>query len=505
MKQDVKIIDIHNCGNHRIKYHHSTGRIKNLMADGRVVKKRMFAITSLLFLLPAAVPQARGEETYSWRDCVIYTAGHNPELLSSLEAINQSKSSVGIARSAYLPQASASFGLNTGKQVTVASTESGPDYTRSITSNVSSMISNDLDKKLKPKTKGVTNSLSYGISGRQLVFDGLKTIYDIKSAETMVDDARYQYVLTSSQVRFNLRSAFVQLLKAQDSIAIYRDIVNRWKKNYDLVNQRYRAGMEHRGSLLNAEATLAQARLDLLQSERGVGVAQRSLLRQMGILSFRPVRIEGTLANADQDRNRPDFDSIMQSHPTVLRAMNQREAAAYSEKSRIASFLPVISASGSVERSESRSSTDTSRTHSSASGSQKSTDLSAGINISMPLLTGGSNYYNLKKAKSQSRKLKADEISAREQVMLDLDQKWNDWQNAIDAVNVQRKFLDAAQERAKIAEASYSIGLVLFDNWIIIENELAQRKKSYLEAKANELIAEAQWTQAKGETLAYDK
>ena len=72
-------------------------------------------------------------------------------------------------------------------------------------------------------------------------------------------------------------------------------------------------------------------------------------------------------------------------------------------------------------------------------------------------------------------------------------------------MEVQRKFLNAAEERARIAEAEYSLGLVIFDNWIIIEDQLAQTKQSYLDALANQLTTEAQWIQAKGETLAYDK
>ena len=76
-------------------------------------------------------------------------------------------------------------------------------------------------------------------------------------------------------------------------------------------------------------------------------------------------------------------------------------------------------------------------------------------------------------------------------------------QDAIESVDVQLKSLDAAQERSKIAQAQYSTGFINFDNWIIIENDLVSAKKSYLQAQANALLAEANWIQAKGETLEY--
>ena len=68
---------------------------------------------------------------------------------------------------------------------------------------------------------------------------------------------------------------------------------------------------------------------------------------------------------------------------------------------------------------------------------------------------------------------------------------------------MERKSLDAALERSKIAEAQYSIGFITFDNWIIIQDDLVRAKRSYLDARAAALQAEASWIQAKGETLEY--
>ena len=95
----------------------------------------------------------------------------------------------------------------------------------------------------------------------------------------------------------------------------------------------------------------------------------------------------------------------------------------------------------------------------------------------------------------------AEAQSGRDSVILTLEETWTELQDAIDKVQVQKKFLEASEERAKIAQAQYSSGLILFDNWIIIENDLVKTKKSFLDAQANALIAEANWIQAKGGTL----
>lgn len=447
---------------------------------------KVFAITSVCFLVLPAILSA--QEGFTWNDCVSMTRTNNPELKSSMELITQSRANSGIARSGYLPQISAGLKLNATQQL-IKTRDNNPN-----TSATQLLLDSINEKKWN-----YTKSYTYGISGRQLLFDSMRTVYDIKASESMIDDSRLQYMTTSSQVRLNLRVAFVQLLKSQESIAISKEISKRWKKNLDLVRMRYQAGREHKGSLLNAEANLAQAEYELLQAERDITIARINLLKIIGLPQYRPIQVDGPLSGIISDRKKPDIKDIVQSHPLLLRMKKQRESAAFTEKSKISSFLPVITAVGSVEKNASRYSSGLF-----TNGKTSGINISGGIEVTMPLTTGGNNYYNLIKAKSQERKLKADETVARQQVILDLEQKWNEWQNGIDRVSVQRKFLRAAEERSRIAEAQYSIGLVLFDNWIIIEDQLAKLKKSYLDARASEMIAEAHWLQAKGETLNYD-
>ncbi|OHD70941.1 MAG: hypothetical protein A2W19_08215 [Spirochaetes bacterium RBG_16_49_21] len=431
-------------------------------------------------------PAGYGADALSWRECVRLAKDKNPQLVSAQQVIRQNKAAKGITRSGYLPQISANLGAEVSRQ------EGGLSAGELAVYSAAGVGASQLLRQGVSTTSNKVEKYSYGVSGTQMLFDGLKTIYDVNSAQSLVEYAQYQYAYTSSQLRHDLRLAFVQLLKAQESIVISKEITARWKKNRELVLMRYKAGREHRGSLMSAEANLAQAHYRLLQAERSITAAQRGLLRQMGFYSFTSVRAGGTLRGAIQhDRNKPDFNNIVDAHPLVLQIVKRKESARYTEKSQIAGLSPVISATGSIGKSDDKF-------------LPKNTNWSAGVQATLPLFDGGNRYYNIEKARAAHRQLKADELNTREQVILALEQKWIDWQNAIDLVGVQRKFLAAAEERSRIAEAEYSLGLVLFDNWIIIEDDLAQKKLAYLDARANELNAEAEWIQAKGETLDYD-
>ena len=108
---------------------------------------------------------------------------------------------------------------------------------------------------------------------------------------------------------------------------------------------------------------------------------------------------------------------------------------------------------------------------------------------------------SIAKSESVYKETQSEERSGRDRVILTLEKNWKNFQDAVEWVLVKKKFLEAAKERAKIANAQYSTGLISFNDWIIIENNLVDAKKNYLNAEANSLEAKAYWIQAKGGTL----
>ena len=90
-------------------------------------------------------------------------------------------------------------------------------------------------------------------------------------------------------------------------------------------------------------------------------------------------------------------------------------------------------------------------------------------------------------------------------MLLTLETAWKDLQDAMTNVTVQKKFQDATEERAKIAGVQYESGLISFNDWIIIENSLVISRKTHLRARADMLLAEANWIQAIGGTLSHEE
>lgn len=389
----------------------------------------------------------------TWQDCVREAKENHPDLVSAGEQIYQAESDKAITKSTYLPQISSDAAGKTSK---TAGKDSAETY-------------------------------SYGVSAKQLLFDGFKTAQDIAAAFANIKSAQYNYNVTSSDVRLRLRTAFVELLKAQELEDITEDIAKRRKQNLDLVQLRYEAGREHKGALLTSGADLARAEFEVTQAQRDISLSQRKLTKELGRSQKAQIKAEGNFEIAYVDEV-PDFESLTDNTPFLRQLIAKKDTAGFGLKSAEAEFFPEVYANLSAGRTASKWPPD-------------KDEWSGGLSLSFPIFEGGSRIAKVDKARAKLNQTEADRRSGHDSIILTLEQTWKELQDAIDKVKVQQKFLEAAQERAKITQAQYSIGLVSFDDWSIIEDNLVQAKKAFLDAKANALIAQANWIQARGGTL----
>jgi len=419
----------------------------------RIPKYAKFLIMFLLFLSVPLI-EARAEEILTWEDCVKEAKKNHPDLLSAKEKLNQTKANKAITRSNLLPQISSSVSGRTSK----TAGENG------------------------------TDSYSYGITGKQTLFDGFKTFSDLAAASKNIESAQYNYQVTSSDIRLSLRTAFVELLRAQELLQITEDIATRRKQNVELVRLRYEVGREHKGSLLTAQANLAQAEFEVAQARRNIDLAERRLTKELGRTEMVPVRAKGDFEIKYSYQEKPDFERLSQNTPFMQGLIAKKEAARLGSKSAKANLFPQISANASTGGSASHWPPDRN-------------EWSVGVGLSLPLFEGGSRTAEISRANAAFKQAEADERSGRDSVILTLEDTWIGLQDAIDRIKVQQKFVEATEERAKIAQAQYSTGLISFDDWTIIEDGLVTAKKSFLDVQANALIAEANWIQATGGML----
>jgi outer membrane protein TolC len=415
------------------------------------MKGKLLFLPLLLCLLSSLVAFAESPPVLSWTDICIEANAHHPDLRSAQEKIRQATLALKNAQSAMFPQVSLSGSLS--------------------------------DKQ----------SYSLGINARQLLYDGLKTQLGIDQTRLSVTSARWAAAATSAQLRYRLRTAFINLWKQQELLTLSKTILARREQNLKLVQLLYDGGKEHLGALLTSKAQLFQARSDLTQQQRLLTVAQHSLSLELNWPETPPIQVTGNFALMLQHRYKtPDLTALVVAHPSIKSLELQQQIATLNRIAVDADGLPSLYASGGDQWG--------------GTLGQASTpgQWSANLSLSLTLWDSGARAASVEKADAVSRQLEWDLMSTKRQLRQSLESEWISLQNAQDQIEEQKQFLGASEVRAKIADAEYANGLLLFDNWSTIEDSLISTRQSLLNAQASALQAESSYIQAQGGSLEHN-
>jgi outer membrane protein TolC len=425
-----------------------------------MLMKRLLTVIAVLFSLFAGLPSQAAESiVLSWSDCLKEAAKNNPQLTASSQQIEQRKAEKRMAIAPMLPQISGQ--ASAGK---TGDFEGGD----------------------------IHDNNTYSATGDQLIFDGFKTYNEYKSAEQSVTASRHSYTAASSQVRYNLRVAFVNLLRAQALIPITEGIIERRKQNLEMIRLKYESGGEHVGAFELAEADYAQAQYDLRKARRDISSAQYALRKELGWANDVPVVAKGGFELQDRLKEKPDLRAIADGHPSVRVASAEKESAKYGIGAAKAEFFPTFSMSAEAGKIG-------------FGGFQSDNGWTVNVNASLPVFEGGQQVANTRRAKAKLVELSSTERSEYDAVLSELDSAWQSLDDAVEYRSVQEKYLKANETRAKIARAQYANGLLIFDNWVIIEDNYVKSQKSYVDAQAAMCTAEAAWVKAKGEALEHEE
>lgn len=396
----------------------------------------------------------RAEIPLTLNDSVHEVTDRNPELLAAQETLKAAEANFGAAASDYFPQLSGTMGTARG------GSSGGVGSTPATTVN------------------------SAGLDLRQNLFDGFKTISAREEAAANVDAVRADLAVLKSRLSQELVSAFADLHYAQESRRLARAILERRKANLDLVQLRYEGGREHKGSYLRIKAAHRSAGFDVDRAERSVLAARSVLVRVLGrdfndeLVAAEPVSVAPTPQS-------PDLVQITDETPEMRRAAAARIGSAARERSARGDFLPSLDASLSQRWSEDRW----------WPGDKSWT---GGVSLSLPIFTGGSTHYNWKSAQAERRRREALFRDTRSSVYVSLRSALNNFQNAVQAVEVQAEFLEAAKVRATIARSQYTSGLLKFEDWDLIENDLIDNEKQWLSDQRDAVRAQTAWDRARG-------
>jgi outer membrane protein TolC len=291
--------------------------------------------------------------------------------------------------------------------------------------------------------------------------------------------------LARAKVSYDLKAAYANMLYAKETEKITKDFQKRREDNLRMVELRYQSGRENKGSLLLSQAYLAQAKVDVLKARNARETSQSDLRKVLGWDDERDFDIEETLPLQEKVSPAVDYKAIAAATPLRLQAEAQVGVSQAGVTSARSGFYPSLSLTGSLGKADTQFFPERDR-------------WSVGATLSWPLFGGGKDYYASQSATSGLRAAKSNLSNVERGLQSTLKKAHTAFIEAVEDFKVSEAFLKAAQSRAEIARSKYNNGLMTFDEWDIIENDLINKSKIFLQAKRERILAEAAWEQAQG-------
>ncbi|MCX6998418.1 MAG: TolC family protein [Kiritimatiellaeota bacterium] len=406
---------------------------------------------------PAVVPALAA---LTLGDCLGEAARRQPDIAAAREAVHKAQFQYRAVVADFLPQLSASAGTSRSGSEAAAGYQVGSDN-------------------------------SVGLRAEQSLFTGGRDTARLAQSRAALRVAEEQLRAIRAQISSDVKTAFARLLSAQELMELSGVIAKRRELNVSLVDLRYEGGREHQGSLLRMQALRQQAVADEVAARRALAVGRRRLAAALGWREPGQLAIRGTLT-AGQPEGQPDFSTLALQTPNYRVAVAQEEAARAGVKLARSAYYPALSAQGAVNRAG-----DT--------WPPEQDSWSVGVQLSYPFFPGGRHVHDVHAAQAEQRRSAALCQSQDQQAAVLLEQSFADWQDAVESQRVQEDFVKAAQLRAEVGRSQYGTGLLSFDNWDLIENDLITQQKALLSARRDAVLAEAAWEKAQGVTLLPEK
>jgi len=408
------------------------------------------------WIFTPAVALAQAPKSLGWDDCVALALSRNPDLAASSLALQSSRYSYYGSFNGILPSLSLTNSYNDG-----SSSRSGSN-------------------KWEAQASASMNVFNLG---------DINNIRSSKASLTLAQASRRQ---TSANVRSSLRSAFSQVLFAQENVIVSRNILTMRQRGAQMLQLRYNSGQESKGNMMRSKAQALQAEVGVQQALRDLRSAQKNLARQLGLDDFQLVVGTGTLAVSTLPDSPPDrFEPFLSRRPDVAIQEATVQTAKVAVSQAWSPALPTLTANYSRSVSDRKEFPNDSYGWS-----------FTGL-LSFPLFGGGptATYFSVASAKKSLEKSEQDLRSIRDAAVADLESSYASFVGSAEQVRVQEALLTAARQRNDEADVRYSSGLMSYDNWEIIASDRINQERQAIQTELNAAQAEAVWNKSLGRGL----
>lgn len=405
---------------------------------------------------------AMGEEKWTLSQCIDYALKNNIQIQKSRVSEKEGEIALWQDKGALFP----SLSFSTNQSMGIRPFEQNTAIVQN------GQVTNTSNK--------ITYQGSYGLNANWTIWNGGINQKNIKAQELQNEITQLGTQQSELSIQEQIAQLYVQILYSTEAKKVNEQLAETAKSQYERGQQMLKQGQMSKADVAQLEAQWKSAQYDIINSETQVLNYKRQLkaLLELGIDT--PFDVTGTAPSDEQvlapiPSAQSIYEQAVSNRPEIKSAELSIDAANMSIDIARRGFYPTIGLSASAGDSHYSASKD-------AVGKQLKTNLnlSAGVNVSVPIFDNRRNKTSVEKAKLQK-------VSSE----LDLQDKKNTLANTIEnywlnANSNQQRFLSA---RAKVesAETSYELLDAQFKNGLKNIVELRQGHDNLVTAKQDEL------------------
>jgi outer membrane protein len=408
------------------------------------MRRRLWAVPLLALGLPAT--PGRGQELEERKPLTLkqaqeYALAHHPDVQAADLRTRAAEQGIRESRAAFFPQV-----------LGVATAVAAGDATRIAASG-------------GLNNPSVFQRESNGLLVSQLITDFGRTSNLTASSRYLAESAARGAEAVRARVLLGVNRAFFGVLGARALLRVADQTVEARELVLDRVSALAKAQLKSGLDVSFADVNLKQATLLRLRAQDRLETGFAELAAALGLPRHQVLGLaEEPIFPAPPDSVDELIKAALAGRPELLAVRAAREAAEKRAAAEKAELFPVLAAIGGVGFSPYRD------------NRLQETYATAGLNLVLPLFTGGRLQARAEEASLQARA--AAKVSDEEESQIEKDVRiaWLEARTAFKAMEVTQSLLESASRALELAESRYNLGISS-----IVELSQAQLQKTEAE------------------------
>jgi outer membrane protein len=382
----------------------------------------------LPFFLPYRVEAASPDyQALSLEDCLTIARKENPVLGASREKVQELVADYQSARSKFFPR------------LVLLSY-----YTRQPADR---FVSGGL-----PPPNLFTKELYGAITGKQILFSGLKNYHNTQAAIKGTEAQKQEVQRTADEVAYTVTEVFYRLLEAKENLKVAQEALSQRQEFAKLTEAFFKAGKVTHLDSFRAQSQVSEAEQAVVEAQTAVRLAKQILVRTLGLKEDAKVDIRGRLPQEFVAAG--DADSLWQgalkNNPELKRIDLQLSQSQALIKAARGGYFPELSLQGATDVRH--------RDQASTSGNLTREEYLYGVFLEFPFFEGGLTRAQVAKAASQNRQMLEAKRDRLDSLKADLTSAWKDQEDARHGVTNTRQTLATNEEAFASSQALYRAG-----------------------------------------------